>query len=310
MKVLITGGSGLVGSALTEKLRSRGDTVGHLLRGQLSQRSEDLNANDVLWNPATGEMPLERVEGMDAIVNLAGASIADGRWTDQRKKVLFESRVQLTRNLVRNIARLRKPPPTVISASAVGYYGSRGDELLTEASDPGDDFLARLCRDWEAEAMKAEEVGARVAISRFGIVLSKNGGALPRMLFPFRLGFGGRLGSGKQWMSWIALDDVISALVAILDNPSLRGPINVVAPNPARNQDFTRALGRVLHRPTLFPAPATILKTLTGEMGQALLLSSQRVVPEKLTRARFTFELPELEAALQHAIQEEKLKAA
>jgi hypothetical protein len=297
MKILITGGTGLVGTALTEQLRERGDTVGYFVRGQ-----QPVRPDDVPWNPATGEMQLDRVEGADAIVNLAGASIGDGRWSDKRKRELVESRVNLTWNLIANLARLHKPPHTIVSASAVGYYGDRADETLTEQSAAGSDFLAQLARDWEAAAMKGEGLGARVAITRFGIILSKKGGALPRMLFPFKVGVGGRLGSGKQWMSWIALDDITSAIMAILDNPSLRGPLNLTAPNPVRNLDFTKALGNALHRPTIFPVPAFILKTILGEMGESLLLSSQRALPDRLSRASFHFAFPDLEAALAHVL--------
>ena len=299
MKILITGGTGLVGTALTQKLRARGDTVGFFVRGQKPVRPDD-----VPWNPSTGEMQLDRVEAADAIVNLAGASIGDGRWSDKRKRELVESRVDLTRNLIANLARLHKPPHTIVSASAVGYYGDRGDETLTEQSAAGSDFLAQLASDWEAAAMKGEELGARVAIARFGIILSKKGGALPRMLFPFRVGVGGKLGSGRQWMSWIALEDITGAIMAILDNPSLRGPMNLTAPNPARNIEFTKALGKTLHRPTIFPVPAFILKSILGEMGESLLLSSQRAIPEKLTRAGYKFQFPELEGALQRVMEE------
>ena len=299
MKILLTGGTGLIGTALTHKLRDRGDTVGYFVRGQSPARPDD-----VPWNPATGEMQLDRVDGVDAIVNLAGASIGGGRWSEKRKRELIESRVNLTRNLIGNLARLRKPPHTFVSASAVGYYGSRGDEVLTEQSAPGDDFLATVSRDWEVEAMKGEQLGARVAITRFGVALSKNGGALAQMLFPFRIGVGGRLGSGKQWLAWVALDDLASAIMTVLDNPSLRGPMNVVSPNPVRNLEFTKTLGKVLHRPTIFPVPAFILKTILGEMGEALLLSSQRAIPERLTRAGFKFESPDLETALTRILVE------
>jgi uncharacterized protein len=297
----MTGGTGLVGKALTRRLHERGDTVGNFVRGA----REGGRPDDVTWNPATGEMELERVEGVDAVVNLAGASIGEGRWGEERKRVLRESRVDLTRNLVRSLARLNKPPHTLISASAVGFYGDRGDETLTEESASGSDFLAELARDWEAEAMKAEEIGARVAITRFGIILAKNGGALPRMLFPFKAGLGGKLGSGKQWMSWVELGDVVSAIVSTLDNPLLRGPLNVTAPNPVRNVEFTKTLGKVLHRPTIFPVPKLVISTLMGEMGRALLLSSQRAIPEALGHMGFEFRFEELEGALKSVLEKD-----
>jgi len=248
-------------------------------------------------------MDLHAAESADAIVNLAGASIGGGRWTEERKRLLRTSRVDLTEHLVRNLAGLTRRPAVLVSASAIGYYGDRGEEVLAESSPAGNDFLSRLSGEWEAAAMGAEKLGIRTVIMRFGIILSKSGGALPKMVTPFKLGVGGKLGSGKQWMSWVALDDVVGAIRDAIATPSLRGPVNVVAPNPARNADFTRALARVLHRPALFPAPALALRLMLGEMADALLLSSQRVTPQKLLDARFSFRFAELESALRRALE-------
>jgi uncharacterized protein len=201
------------------------------------------------------------------------------------------------------LARLKSPPKIFISASAIGFYGDRGEESLTEASSSGKDFLSKITRDWEAAAIKVEQFGARTVLARFGIILSKNGGALPQMLTPFKLGAGGKLGSGKQWMSWISLDDAITAIRTAITDANLSGPINIVAPNPARNTDFTRALAKVLHRPAILPAPAFALRLALGEMADALLLSSQRVIPEKLTQQHFKFQYPDLESALRRALQ-------
>ena len=260
-------------------------------------------AGDVAWNPETGEMDLAAAEGADVVVNLAGASIGGGRWTAKRKALLRSSRVDLTERLVAGLGRLKKPPAILVSASAIGYYGDRGEESLTEASASGQDFLAAITRDWEAAAMKAGQFGLRTVIARFGIVLAKNGGALPQMLTPFKMGAGGRIGSGKQWMSWVALDDVVGAIRSAIADASMHGPVNIVAPNPARNADFTRTLARVLRRPAIFPAPAFALRLMLGEMADALLLSSQRVVPEKLTAGGFRFQFANLQAALRRALR-------
>ena len=297
MRVLMTGASGLVGTALAAELRAAGATVNRFVRpGTVAA------AGDVAWNPETGEMNLAAAEGADVVVNLAGASIGGGRWTPKRKSLLRSSRVDLTERLVAGLGRLKKPPAILVSASAIGYYGDRGEESLTEASASGQGFLATISRDWEVAAMRAEEFGIRTVTARFGIVLAKNGGALPRMLTPFKMGVGGRIGSGKQWMSWVALDDVVGAIRFAIADTSVRGPINVVAPTPARNAEFTRVLARVLRRPAIFPAPAFALRLMLGEMADALLLSSQRVVPQKLSERGFRFQYADLEAALRHAL--------
>ena len=298
MRILVTGASGLVGSALVAALHAEGHSVGRFVRPGLPA-----NQDDVAWNPVTGEIDIRAADGADAIINLAGASIGEGRWTEERKVLLRASRVTLTGHLVQAIEQLDERPEVLVSASAIGYYGNRGDEVLTESSAPGKDFLAELSRDWEAAAMRAENAGVRTVTMRFGIVLSKQGGALPQMAKPIKMGVGGKLGSGKQWMSWVALDDVVGAIRQAIVPNSMRGPVNVVAPNPARNEDFTRTLARVLHRPAIFPAPEFALRLMLGEMADALLLSSQRVSPQKLTEVNFSFRYPELAAALRHALE-------
>jgi len=296
MKVLISGGSGLVGTALTQALRAEGHTVAHLVRP-----GGDAAPGDIRWAPDTSFVNVAAMEGLDAVVNLNGASIGGGRWTPERKKLLRSSRIDSTRVLEDALSRMKQKPRVFVSASATGYYGDRGDEILTESSSSGDDFLSLLARDWEAEASRAESLGIRTVITRFGVILSANGGALPRMLTPFKLGAGGRLGSGKQWMSWVALEDVVGALLAAIVNEHLAGPVNVVAPNPVQNSEFTRVLASVLHRPAIFPAPAFALRLALGEMADALLLSSQRVEPVQLSANRYAFQFENLEPAL-HAI--------
>jgi uncharacterized protein len=296
MKVLISGGSGLVGTALTESLRGEGHTVAHLVRpgGVASE-------GDIRWDPASGFVNANAMEAADAVVNLNGASIGGGRWTPARKKLLVTSRVDSTRFLVDSLARLKQKPREFVSASAVGYYGNRGDEILDESSKPGSGFLAEVCRDWEAEALRARASGIRTVIPRFGVILSAKGGALTQMLTPFKLGLGGRLGSGKQWMSWVALDDVVGMVRSALSNEQASGPVNVVAPNPVQNSEFTRVLASVLRRPAIFPAPAFALRVAIGEMADALLLSSQRVQSKRPPASTYAFRYENLEPAL-HAI--------
>jgi hypothetical protein len=252
---------------------------------------------DVAWNPVTGELGGAGV-GADAVVNLAGASIAGGRWTKERKELLRTSRIDATRALVHALAKMNARPRVLVSASAIGIYGDRGDEVLTEESKPGTDFLGGLAHEWEAEALKAEALGIRVVVARFGIILSRHGGALAKMLLPFKLGAGGRLGSGKQWMSWITLEDVVAIIRVAIENLAIRGAINVVAPSAVQNSEFTKALAKTLHRPALFPAPAFALRLALGEMADALLLSSQRVAPKNLQQLGYSFLHSDLPSAL------------
>jgi uncharacterized protein len=298
MKILITGSTGLVGTALANELKRCGHTVCRLVRPETKvanlQGSEGF---DVKWNPATGEMGGAAV-GADAVVNLAGAPIAEARWSSERKKLLQTSRVDNTRALVNALARMAARPRVLVSASAIGYYGNRGDEILQEDSLAGTGFLSQLAQDWETEALKAEVLGIRVVLPRTGIVLAKEGGALQAMLRPFRLGIGGRIGSGRQWMSWITLRDVVAILKLCLENGDVRGPVNLVSPNPVRNAVFTTALAETLHRPAIFPAPPFALRLALGEMADALLLASQRVLPAQLERRTYHFLDPELKPAL------------
>jgi uncharacterized protein (TIGR01777 family) len=296
MKILISGSHGLVGAALIKSLEPDGHEIFILVRHAPNSRSE------IEWSPDRYSIALARIEGFDAVVHLAGESIAEGRWSDEKKKRIRESRVKGTRLLGDALANLAHPPKSLISASAIGYYGNRGDEVLTEHSAPGDGFLPEVCVEWEKATALATEKGIRVANTRFGIVLDAHGGALKKMLPPFRMGIGGRIGSGKQWMSWIALDDVIGGIKFALSNETLRGPINFVAPNPVTNSEFTKTLGKALSRPTLFPIPAFGVRLVFGEMGDALLLSGSRVEPASLTKAGYQFQYPKLEDSLRHSL--------
>jgi uncharacterized protein len=262
-----------------------------------SAATADATSKMVRWEPPTGSIDLAGLEGADAVVHLAGASVAGGRWTAARKEVLRRSRVDATRHLVAGLVQLKNKPRAFISASAIGYYGNRGDEILTETSMPGKDFLAQLCRDWEGEAVKAEHEGIRTVILRFGIILGAHGGALQQMLRPFRLGVGGRLGNGLQWMSWITLGDVVAVIHYAIRGDLVRGPVNTVAPNAVTNTEFTSVLASALHRPALFPAPRFALKLGLGEMADGLL-ASQRVKPGKLDAMGFAFRHPQLKEAL------------
>jgi uncharacterized protein (TIGR01777 family) len=297
MKILVSGSSGMVGTALVSALAGAGHTVCRLMRPQGAPGEGPKDGFAVSWNPATGELGGAGV-GPDAVVNLAGASIADGRWSPARKELLRSSRIDTTRALVNALAKMNSRPGVFVSASAIGFYGDRGDEILTEESKPGTDFLPGLAQDWEAEALKAEALGIRVVLARIGIILARQGGALPKMLTPFRLGAGGRLGSGKQWMSWIALEDVVGALRMAIESNSARGATNFVAPNAVQNSEFTKVLAKAVHRPALFPAPAFALRLALGEMADALLLSSQRVVPQRLEKLGYRFLHPDLPLAL------------
>ena len=298
MKILISGSHGLVGTSLINSLVSPDHEVYRLVRHYAESDSE------IEWSPDRYSIALARIEGFDAVVNLAGESIAEGRWTDEKKRRIRESRVKGTKLLGDALANLTVRPKIFICASAIGYYGNRGDEVLTEASAPSNDFLADVCQKWEEATALATEKGIRVVNARFGIILDTEGGALKKMLPPFRMGVGGKIGSGKQWMSWIALDDVIGALNFALANDSLRGPINFTAPNPVTNAEFAKTLGKVLSRPTLLPMPAFAVKLLFGEMGETLLLGSERVVPERLIAAGYEFRCSQLEPALAHILKE------
>jgi uncharacterized protein (TIGR01777 family) len=293
MKILVSGASGLIGSHLVRELEANQHQVSRLVRRPTRSPSE------IRWDPNTVPEQVSGFAGVPdepdfgslgwgAVIHLAGESIM-GRWTSAKKARILGSRKTGTHNLSLALASASSRPRCLLVACAVGYYGPRGDEILTETSPPGNDFLAQVGREWEAAAEPARQAGIRVVNLRIGLVLTPDGGALKRMLTPFRLGAGGRLGSGKQWISWIALDDVLQAIQFVLENEALIGPVNFTSPNPVTNAEFTRALGQALHRPTLFPMPAPVVKAMFGEMGEALLLSGQRVIPEKLQASGYRF---------------------
>ncbi|QRN95105.1 TIGR01777 family oxidoreductase [Archangium violaceum] len=295
LTVAVSGTSGLVGSALVPFLTTGGHRVRRLVRGQPE-------AGDIAWAPGQGEMDLVALEGVDAVVHLAGAPIADGRWTEERKALIRRSRVEGTRVLCESLARLARPPRVLVSASAMGFYGNRGDEVLTESSTSGEGFLADVTREWEAATAPAEQAGIRVVHLRLGVVLSSRGGALAKMLPAFQAGGGGRIGDGRQWMSWVSLEDVIGLVHFALFDEGLRGPVNAVAPNAVRQAELARTLGQVLSRPALVPLPASAVRTLFGEMGQETLLLSAHLRPEAAERQGFTFIHPTLEQALRFTL--------
>ncbi len=299
MRILISGSTGLVGLALVKALEGQGHAIARLVRPGTRQGSAGgAGAQDIAWDPVAGQFGAAAAEGADALIHLAGASIADGRWDPLRKQLLRTSRVDATRHLTGALAKLQRPPRVILAASAIGYYGNRGDETLSEASAPGNDFLTGVCREWETETARATDFGARVVSLRFGIILAAHGGALPKIVLPFKLGLGGRLGNGRQWMSWVTLPEVVSIVQFALSNAALTGPVNVVSPNPLRNSEFTTVLAKAIHRPALFPAPAFALRLALGEMADALLLGSQRVLPTRLADSGYTFQQPSLAGAL------------
>jgi uncharacterized protein (TIGR01777 family) len=293
MKILISGSHGLVGKSLTHSLTDDGHEVVRLVR-----REHHVGAPEVAWYPDQGRIDATHLEGVEAVVHLAGDNIAAGRWTGEKKRIIRESRVRGTALLSETLANLSRPPSVFISASAIGFYGNRGDELITEQSAPGKDFLANVCIDWEAATKAAVEKGIRTTHARFGVILDAGEGALAKMLPPFRAGIGGKVGPGSQWMSWIALADVVAALKFLLADKTIQGPVNVVTPNPVTNAEFTKTLARVLSRPAIFPMPAFAARLAFGEMADALLLSSQRVDPAVLEDNGFLFTWPTLESAL------------
>jgi uncharacterized protein (TIGR01777 family) len=296
LRVLVTGASGLVGTALGAFLTTGGHEVVPLARATAARTDAPT------WDPAAGRIDLAPAGDVDAVVHLAGESIAGGRWTERRKERLRSSRIDATRLLVSALSGLARPPRVLVSASGVGIYGDRGEEVLTEESAPGDDFLSGLAAAWEAEARAAEAAGIRVACLRFGMVLTPAGGALASMLPAFRAGVAGRLGSGRQYVPWVSLDDVLGAVLHALVEERVSGPVNVVGPELVTNREFTRTLGRVLRRPTFLPAPRFALRLALGELADALLLASQRAEPERLRASGFTWQHPTLESALRHVL--------
>lgn len=294
-KIAVSGATGLVGSDLIKSLKLAGHST-----TVLSRRNEGVGS--ILWDPAKGVTPPEALEGIDAVVHLAGENIAGSRWTAAVKERIRSSRVDGTRNLVKSLALLKSPPKTLVCASAIGFYGHRGEERLNESSSVGSGYLADVCKAWEAEALAAEKFGIRVVRLRIGVVLSKKGGALAKMLLPFKLGVGGIIGSGKQYWSWIGLNDLVRIISFCVENEAVSGAVNAVSPHPMTNYDFTKAVGIVLHRPTIFPMPAFAAKLALGEMADDLLLSSIRVEPDKLQSLGFQFAQPDLIACLKHEL--------
>lgn len=296
MKIAITGSSGLVGKKITAELKAGGHDVVKLVRRVRN------SADEYSWNPETEKIDAKAFDNVDAVIHLAGENIASKRWTSVQKMKIKKSRVDGTRLIAGTLATLEHPPRALISASAIGYYGDRGNEVLTEESTSGAGFLAAVCRDWEDAARNADNKGIRVVFARLGVVLSKEGGALKMMLPPFLMGAGGPLGDGKQYMSWIDLDDAVKAFIYLATASDISGPVNVVAPNAETNADFTKTLAKVIHRPAFFPVPTFGVRALFGEMGQELLLSSNRVSASKLVNAGFKFDYPDLESALKHEL--------
>lgn len=299
MKILITGASGLIGTALQKSFSEKGHEM------LLASRIEPKKPEQIQWDMEDGfnESDLNRLENLDAVIHLAGENVSGLRWTDDKKKAIRESRVKGTHIIVNTLSKLETKPKVFISGSATGFYGDRGDEVMTETSPAGNTFLAEVCKAWEIESRRAEDMGIRTVLLRTGIVLSKDGGALATMLTPFKFGVGGVVGSGKQWMSWISLDDVIEIINFALENENMRGAVNVVAPNPVTNEEFTKTLGEVLYRPTFLPLPAFAVNLAFGEMGDALLLDSTRVEPKRLKEAGFEFKFPNLKAAIEYAVK-------
>lgn len=297
MKILITGASGLVGTELQKSFAEKGYEM------LLASRSEPKDDKHIQWSIEEGFTEPEKLEGIDAVVHLAGENVSGGlRWSDEKKKAIRDSRVLGTRNVVDAISKLKDKPKVFVASSAIGFYGERGDEEVTESSSAGDTFLADVSKEWESESRRAEDAGIRTVLLRTGIVLSKDGGALGTMLTPFKLGVGGVVGSGKQWMSWISMEDEIAIINFVIENENIRGAVNAVSPNPVTNQEFTKTLGEVLYRPTFLPLPEFAVSMVFGEMGDALLLASTKVIPKRLTDAGFEFKQPELKAAIEKAV--------
>jgi uncharacterized protein (TIGR01777 family) len=290
MKVVIAGASGLVGSALIPALQAEGAEITRLVR-------TSARAGEIEWHPTSDQIDSPRLEGFDAVINLAGENIAEGRWTEETKRRIRDSRVYGTHLLSEAMAKLSSPPSVFLCASATGIYGDRGDEMLDEESESGGGFLAGVCREWEKATEPAVKAGVRVLTLRFGPILAREGGMLAKLLTPFKMGMGGRVGSGRQFISWIAIDDAVGAIKLALKNESLRGPLNVVSPNPVTNEAFTKTLGHVLSRPTVMALPAFAARLAFGEMADEMLLVSQQVVPKKLESVGYNFQFPNLEGA-------------
>ena len=301
MKVIVTGSGGLVGRALVRSLLADGHSVTRLVRGGAQQFRAPGSAA-VEWTPESGAVDAGELEGHDAAVHLAGEPIAEGRWDEAKKRRILESRVKGTRLIAETLAGLNEKPRVLVSASATGFYGDRGAEVLREESASGEGFLSEVCREWEKAALPASQAGIRLVHLRIGVVFSGEGGALPRMLTPFKLGVGGRLGSGRQYMSWITLEDLVRVIRRAVEDESLRGPVNAVAPGAVTNEEFTKALGHVLGRPTIFAVPAFAARLAFGEVADELLLASARVEPARLKEAGFEFKDSNVEGALRSVL--------
>lgn len=297
MKIAIAGSTGFIGAPLVSLLKKEGH---HVLR--LVRKSEDVTDDVVVWDLEKGVLNSSVLEGIDVAINLSGENIA-GRWNEEKKKKILESRVNVTHNLCESLKNLQRPPKLLINASAAGFYGNQGDRVCTEETASGSGFLADVCRQWEAAAAPAKEKGIRVIFPRFGAVLSPNGGALKKLLLPFKMGLGGMMGSGEQYMSWVALDDVLAIFSFFLSQENLEGPFNVSAPNAITNADFTKILGKVLNRPAVMAMPEFAARLAFGEMADEVLLSSARVEPAKLLKAGYLFRFPDLEGALRHLLE-------
>ena len=295
--IAVSGSSGLVGSKLARVLSDQGDTV---LR--LTRNSQKGSASDLFWDPEEGLVNPQRLSGVDAVIHLAGENIAEGRWNSVKKGRIRSSRVDGTRRLSEQIARCENPPKVMVCASAIGFYGDRGDEILTESSLPGEGFLSDLCQEWESATSPARQAGIRVVNVRIGVVLASHGGALAKMLTPFRLGLGGVIGDGSQYWSWISLEDLVRVLIWVMEHDSIEGTVNAVAPESVTNREFTKTLGQVLSRPTVFPLPGFVAGIVLGEMAEHLLLASTRVSPVNLVQSGFAFEHHGLRDALEHAL--------
>ncbi len=295
MKVAVTGSSGLIGSSLLSFLLKKNVTISKILR-------ENPKDDDISWKPEDGDWDSAFTDGVDGFVHLAGENIASGRWTKVKKERIRSSRVEGTKQLCKHILKLPTPPSVFVCASAIGFYGDRGMEFLNENSPRGSGFLPDVCVDWEEATDPISKAGIRVVNVRFGVVLSKDGGALAKMLTPFKMGMGGKVGSGKQYMSWVAIDDVTGAIYHSLTTDTLKGPVNVTAPNPVTNKEFTNTLGKVLNRLTVMPMPAFVARLAFGEMANDLLLASTKVAPKKLLESGYSFQYTELENAIKHIL--------
>ncbi|GMU93596.1 MAG: epimerase [Candidatus Hydrogenedentota bacterium] len=292
MQFVIGGASGLIGSALADQLRAQGHTVRRLVRGP------QCSAPDIQWDPIAGALDPAALNGADVLIHLSGENVAAGRWTRARKQAIYDSRVKSTRLLASALSSVEQPPQTWLCASAIGWYGSRGDEWVDEDSAPGSGFLAAVCRDWEDATKPASDAGLRVVNLRFAVVLAARGGAFKQMLSAFRLGIGGVIGDGSQYVSWIALEDALRAVCHLIDNPSYSGPVNIASPSPVTNRELTKVLGEALRRPTILPMPAPAVRLIFGEMADEMFLASTRVRPKRLTEGGFDFNSPTLAGAL------------